>query len=158
MVPAWWQGRGARLQARARAKAKGAGPNAKSLLNFDALVSFNWELTLGGEPIDRAEFERLARLKQPLVQVRGQWVVLDPEQIEQALKFFERATASHRSVCCSSGWAATGTPAGVEFAGMEAEAQLHDLLENLSTPSSSSAAGPTGAAGPTAAYQWASPG
>ena len=48
MVPAWWQGRGARLQARARAKGKGQGPNAKSLLNFDALVSFNWELTLGG--------------------------------------------------------------------------------------------------------------
>ncbi|MBK9710202.1 MAG: helicase [Kouleothrix sp.] len=135
MVPAWWQSRGARLQARARAKAKGAGPNAKSLLNFDALVSFNWELTLGGEPIDRAEFERLARLKQPLVQVRGQWVVLDPEQIEQALKFFERRDGEATLIdVLQLGLGGDGqpAPAGVEFAGMEAEGWLRDLLENLS--------------------------
>src|SRR5205085_5191650 len=80
MIPAWWQGRGARLQARAKARAKSADPNAKSLLSFDSIVSFNWELTLAGQPISRAEFERLAALKQPLVRVRGQWVVLDPDQ------------------------------------------------------------------------------
>ncbi|HEU5098992.1 MAG TPA: SNF2 helicase-associated domain-containing protein, partial [Roseiflexaceae bacterium] len=134
MVPAWWQGRGARLQARARAKGKGPGPNAKSLLNFDALVSFNWELTLGGEPIDRAEFERLAALKQPLVQVRGQWVVLDPEQLGQALKFFERRDGElSLSEALQLGLAveSQALPAGVEFAGLEVEGWLKDLLDQL---------------------------
>src|SRR5439155_22114828 len=32
----------------------------------------------------------LARLKEPLVQVRGQWVELRPEQIEQALALFKQ--------------------------------------------------------------------
>ena len=135
MVPGWWQGRTARLQARARAKGKGQGPNAKSLLNFDALVSFNWELTLGGAPIDRAEFERLAALKQPLVQLRGQWVVLDPDQIEQALKFFERRAGDLSLVdALQLGLGADGQvlPAGVEFAGLEVEGWLKDLLEQLS--------------------------
>jgi SNF2 family DNA or RNA helicase len=135
MVPGWWQGRTARLQARARAKGKGQGPNAKSLLNFDALVSFNWELTLGGAPISRDEFERLAALKQPLVQLRGQWVVLDPEQIGQALKFFERRAGElSLADALQLGLGADGQalPAGVEFAGMETEGWLKDLLDQLS--------------------------
>jgi SNF2 family DNA or RNA helicase len=135
MVPGWWQGRSARLQARAHTKGKGPGPNAKSLLNFDALVSFNWELTLGGAQIDRAEFERLAALKQPLVQLRGQWVVLDPDQIGQALKFFERRDgdlALADALQLGLGADAQALPAGVEFAGLEVEGWLKDLLEQLS--------------------------
>jgi SNF2 family DNA or RNA helicase len=134
MVPAWWQGRGGRLQARARAKGKGATPNAKSLLNFDALVNFNWELTLAGQPIDRAEFARLAALKQPLVQIRGQWVVLDPEQIQQALKFFEKRDGEATLLDVLQlglGGEGQGIPAGVEFAGVEAEGWLRDLLGRL---------------------------
>ncbi len=137
MVPGWWQGRTARLQARARAKGKGPGPNAKSLLNFDALVSFNWELTLGGAPIDRAEFERLAALKQPLVQLRGQWVVLDPDQIGQALKFFERRAGDlslEDALQLGLGADGQALPAGVEFAGLEVEGWLKDLLKQLSDP------------------------
>ncbi len=133
LVPSWWQGRGARIQARAKAKAKGAGPNAKSLLNFDALVSFNWELTLAGEPIDRAEFDRLAALKQPLVQVRGQWVVLDPDQIEKMRRFFEQSDELTLADALRMGLGADGQalPAGVELAGVEAEGWLGDLLERL---------------------------
>ncbi|MEO7913500.1 MAG: DEAD/DEAH box helicase, partial [Roseiflexaceae bacterium] len=135
LVPGWWQGRSARLQARAHAKGKGQGPNAKSLLNFDALVSFNWELTLGDASIDRAEFERLAALKQPLVQLRGQWVVLDPQQIGQALKFFERRDGDlSLADALQLGLGAEGQalPAGVEYAGLEVEGWLKDVLEQLS--------------------------
>jgi len=135
MVPGWWQERSARLQARAHAKGKGQAPNAKSLLNFDALVSFNWELTLGGAQIDRAEFERLAALKQPLVQLRGQWVVLDPDQIGQALKFFERRDGEMPLAdALQLGLGAEGQalPAGVEFAGLEVEGWLKAVLEQLS--------------------------
>ena len=45
---------------------------------------------LGGEPLSPAEFEKLAALKVPLVQVRGQWIELKPDQIEQAIKFWEK--------------------------------------------------------------------
>jgi SNF2 family DNA or RNA helicase len=141
MVPAWWQGRGARIQARAKAKAQGKAPNEKSLLNFEALVSFDWELTLAGEPISRAEFERLAALKQPLVRVRGQWVVLDPEQIDKALRFFERSAEQATvldvlqlglgSEALDGSAQPAGVPEGVEFAGVDAEGWLRDLLDDL---------------------------
>ncbi|HEY3229156.1 MAG TPA: DEAD/DEAH box helicase, partial [Roseiflexaceae bacterium] len=135
MIPAWWRGRGARLQARARATGKSAGPNARSRLSFDSLVSFNWELTLGGTPVDRAEFERLAALKQPLVRVRGQWVVLDPDHIQQALQFFERHGGGELTLIdilqLGLGGDGQAVPEGVEFAGLEAEGWLRDLLASL---------------------------
>ena len=90
LVPSWSADRGARLQVRARARAQSHEANAQSKLGFERLVDFNWELTIAGQPIDRTEFERLVALKSPLVQIRGQWVVLDPEQMQKALAFFEQ--------------------------------------------------------------------
>ncbi|MEN9938446.1 MAG: polymerase-associated protein RapA [Chloroflexota bacterium] len=135
VVPAWWRGGSARIRARAKASTKSPGSSGKSLLSFDSLVSFDWQLTLAGEPIDRAEFERLAALKQPLVQVRGQWVVLDPAQIQQALRLFERGPAAEMTLldALRLGVGGEGTAAlpGVEVEGVQAEGWLRDLLDRL---------------------------
>jgi hypothetical protein len=40
--------------------------------------------------LTREEFDALVALKSPLVQIRGQWVQLDPEQIEAAIHFWEQ--------------------------------------------------------------------
>jgi SNF2 family DNA or RNA helicase len=53
-------------------------------------VAFDWQVALGDQTLSREEFEHLARLKEPLVQVRGEWVELDPQEVSQALAFFER--------------------------------------------------------------------
>lgn len=53
-------------------------------------MRYDWRLALGGEELTREEFEALARLKEPLVQVRGRWVELRPEEVAQALAFFRR--------------------------------------------------------------------
>jgi len=59
-------------------------------LTFESVIVYDWQLALGGELLSRAEFERLAALKVPLVQVRGQWVEIRPDQIDQAIKFWEK--------------------------------------------------------------------
>ena len=64
-----------------------AGPG---VFGWSTLVRFEWQLALGNETLSRAEFEALASLKEPLVQVRGRWVELRPGQLERALAFFER--------------------------------------------------------------------
>src|SRR5436190_2256494 len=43
------------------------------LFGADRVVKFDWEVALGDQTLSREEFEELARLKEPLVQVRGQW-------------------------------------------------------------------------------------
>ncbi|GIV79190.1 MAG: helicase [Litorilinea sp.] len=94
LVPPWWNQRSARLGVRLRLKGQGSTPGegvASGLLTMENLVHFQWELALGGEPLSREEFEALVRLKTPLVQIRGQWVQLDPEQIEAAIRFWQKS-------------------------------------------------------------------
>jgi SNF2 family DNA or RNA helicase len=59
-------------------------------LTFESIVEYDWQLALGGEALSPQEFEKLAALKTPLVQVRGQWVELRPDQIQQAIQFWEK--------------------------------------------------------------------
>ena len=89
MVPPWWNKPDAHLQVRARLH---AAPDitASGVLGMDALVWYDWELALGDESLTQEEFERLAALKTPLVQVRGRWVMLQPDQIEAAIAFWQK--------------------------------------------------------------------
>jgi SNF2 family DNA or RNA helicase len=59
-------------------------------LTFESIIRYDWQLALGNEPLTREEFEKLAAFKVPLVQIRGQWVELRSEQIEQAIKFWQK--------------------------------------------------------------------
>ena len=89
MVPPWWNRPDAHLHVRARLRLNTdeSGPSA---LGMDALIAYDWELALGDETLSREEFERLAALKTPLVQVRGRWVMLQPDQVEAAIAFWEK--------------------------------------------------------------------
>ncbi len=90
LLPRWWGGKKARLTA--RAKVSGGKQTSKSRLTLDTLMHYDYQVMLGGEPIEREDFMRLAALKQPLIQLRGQWVLLDAAQIEAGLKFFEHGS------------------------------------------------------------------
>ncbi|WP_324718067.1 DEAD/DEAH box helicase [Carboxydochorda subterranea] len=90
LIPGWWR-KPERPALRLTARSA-AGPSASRSagLGREGLVQFHWEVALGGQVIPADEFRRLARLKLPLVQVRGQWVELDPAQVQQTLQMLER--------------------------------------------------------------------
>ena len=133
LVPPWWDKPGARLGVRAKAKTE-ANVVGKGILNLDSLVEFDWELALGDQPLTREEFERLAALKMPLVQVRGQWVLLQPDQIEAAIAFWEKkrklAEMSLRDAL-SLALGASGEVEGLPLHGVETSGWLDELLEEL---------------------------
>ncbi|TYK48435.1 SNF2-related protein [Actinomadura decatromicini] len=64
-----------------------SGSAASSGFDLKAMVDFRWDLAIGDESIDEEELAELARLKTPLVRLRGQWVELDEHQLEAALDF-----------------------------------------------------------------------
>ncbi|MHB9034906.1 MAG: DEAD/DEAH box helicase, partial [Anaerolineae bacterium] len=89
LVPPWWS----RPEARLRVQLKMHAPpdmQGSGMLGMNSLVSYDWQLALGDELITREEFERLAALKAPLVQMRGHWVLLQPDQVEAAIAFWEK--------------------------------------------------------------------
>ena len=54
------------------------------------LVDFRYDVAVGDQVLDPAELAELARLKVPLVRLRGQWVELDDAHVRAALKFLAR--------------------------------------------------------------------
>jgi len=132
LVPPWWHKPGARLSVRAKMKAD-ANIVGKGVLSKDALIAFDWELALGDEPLTREEFERLVALKLPLVQVRGQWVLLQPEEIEAAIAFWKKQQRQDvtfaEALALAQG--ATTELNGLPVSGVQATGWLAELLEQL---------------------------
>ncbi|MGW7265398.1 SNF2-related protein [Streptomyces sp. NPDC054842] len=55
-----------------------------SFLSADALLSFNWRFALGEQQLTRQELDRLAEASRPVVRLRDQWVLVDPEEVRRA--------------------------------------------------------------------------
>jgi len=93
IVPAWWTPQG-RQRAKVRLKAKGKSltggeDKAKSYFSFESLVEYQYELAIGGEPVNEQEWNQLVSAKTPLVKFRGQWMELDQDKMKQMLEFWK---------------------------------------------------------------------
>jgi SNF2 family DNA or RNA helicase len=82
---------GLRLTTRSKSPSGAAGAGASEpKFGMQDLVDFRYELAVGDETLDPDDLAELARLKIPLVRIRGQWVELDDRHLQAALKFLER--------------------------------------------------------------------
>jgi SNF2 family DNA or RNA helicase len=90
LVPPWWNKPGARLAVRLKMQKKSGKDAVPGRMTLENLVNYQWEMSLGETTLTETEFRALAALKTPLVQVRGQWVQLDSEQIDAAIRFWEK--------------------------------------------------------------------
>ncbi|TMR15808.1 DEAD/DEAH box helicase [Nonomuraea turkmeniaca] len=55
-----------------------------SFLGGHHLTSFNWQLALGEQRLTAAEMDRLAEAHRPVVRLRDQWVLIDPDLARKA--------------------------------------------------------------------------
>jgi SNF2 family DNA or RNA helicase len=55
-----------------------------SHLSSDALLAFDWWFALGDQRLTRQELDQLAEANRPMVRLRDQWVLVDPEEIRRA--------------------------------------------------------------------------
>jgi SNF2 family DNA or RNA helicase len=134
LLPAWWTRKGTKLRLSARAnvqspRLQGSG----SGITLGEIMHFNWEMALGDQTLTLKELETLARLKEPLVKVRGQWVQLNAEEIQAAVDFWknkaEEQTPLRDLVKMALGTASL--PGGIAFAGVKATGWVNDFLAQL---------------------------
>src|SRR5439155_21073428 len=103
-----------------------------AMLSFNSLVSYDWQLALGDQPLSREEFEMLAQLKEPLVQLRGRWVDVRPDQIERALAFIQKHQSGQMQLAEALSTAlAPTTLDGVQVAAVEASGWIEALLDDV---------------------------
>ncbi|MFD0370214.1 SNF2-related protein [Streptomyces sp. NPDC127114] len=55
-----------------------------SFLSAESLLAFNWRYAIGDQELTRAELDLLAEAGRPLVRLRDQWVLVDPEEVRGA--------------------------------------------------------------------------
>ncbi len=131
-LPAWWTRKGTKLRLTARAVVKSSKLKSQGYLSLEEVLKFEWQVALGDQKLTLAELKALAKLKSPLVRVRGQWVQLNAEEIQAALAFWKtkgETISARQAVRMALGLA--NPPGGLPFEGVEAEGWFADLLGQL---------------------------
>ncbi|MBE9178821.1 DEAD/DEAH box helicase [Oculatella sp. LEGE 06141] len=110
--------------------------NKKQRLGLQSLLNFKWELTIGGQRLSKAEFDRLVALNTPLVEINGEWVELRPQDIKAAQAFFENRK-DQRSLSLEDALRiSTGDTQMIEklpVLNFEASGSLQELINTLTT-------------------------
>ena len=133
MLPAWWTRKGTKAQLAVRANIKGPKMQGGSGMSLESLVQFDWELALGGRKLSVRELEALAKLKLPLVRLRGQWVEINVEEIQAAINFWKKqgsGTGTVRDIVQMALGAKEG-PGGFAFGGVKATGWIGKLIKQL---------------------------
>ncbi len=89
-VPDWWTaGRPSRPQVNVR-----IGETKGSLLGFESLMDFSVEVALDGERLTNAELRQMMAAKEGLVLLKGKWVEIDRDRLNQVLEHWRRIERS----------------------------------------------------------------
>ncbi len=91
-LPPWTARAEQQLGLRLSIRPKGPPPGDGSEVNLShfgltSLLDFDWQVAVGETQLTLDEFETIASAKAPLVKFRDQWISLDHEAAERALKF-----------------------------------------------------------------------
>ncbi|MCX7847866.1 MAG: DEAD/DEAH box helicase [bacterium] len=135
LLPAWWRAREERLSIRLHLKpVEGVGASGTGRKGAGELLAFDWQCAIGDEVLSEEEFKRIAGMKRALVPIRGRWVELEREQIEQAMRFFERQRVRGGLTLAQAlriGLGGADEATGLPVTGMTGEDWVGEALESL---------------------------
>ena len=89
-LPDWW-----RKRARPHVSVT-IGSRTPSGIGLEALLDFNVEVALGGEPLTADEIDALLDGDEALVLLKGQWVEVDRDRLQQAIAHWENVRQQAR--------------------------------------------------------------
>lgn len=90
-LPAWWD-KVRRAKPKLKAKIKSSvGASAQAMFGLNQLMDFDWRLAVGDIELTEAEFHRLIEEKRRLIRFRGQWIQLDPSQLDKIQRTMKQA-------------------------------------------------------------------
>jgi len=106
-VPSWWTPKG-RKRARIRIKASGKSSvpsqekdTGTGYFNLPSLIQYQYQLSVGEEPVTEQEWQNLVNAKAPLVQFRGEWMELDSGQMSQLLALWRQQEQNDETLSVS---------------------------------------------------------
>lgn len=109
-------------------------PKKGDRLGLQSLLKFKWELAIGDQTISKKEFDRLMALKSPLVEVKGEWIALQPSEVRAAQAIFTGSKEQMNLTVEDALRLSTGdttTLAKLPVVNFEASGSLQELIINL---------------------------
>lgn len=89
LLPAWWEAlKNANVRLKARVTSTDHSP---SFVGLDALMDFEWRLSVNNVELSEEEFHQLLAEKRRLIRIGNEWVKLDPAFIKQIQDIMEKA-------------------------------------------------------------------
>ncbi len=157
LLPDWVRKARLGLKLTARSQSAPSGTVAATArFGLGDLVSFRYDVAVGDQVIDPDELAELARLKVPLVRLRGQWVELDEAHLKAALRFLERNPAGTMTagdaLLAGLGLGSDGA-VDAPLTGVDADGWLGDLLSGQADRRLAAMTAPDGFAGTLRPYQ-----
>ncbi|RJS60702.1 DEAD/DEAH box helicase [Bacillus sp. PK3_68] len=90
LLPSWWESiRNTSLSL--SAKVSTTATSRPSFVGLQAILDFNWRLSMNGADLSEEEFMELAANNRRLVKVNGEWIQLDPEMVRKIQGLMKRA-------------------------------------------------------------------
>ncbi|MBM9508986.1 ATP-dependent helicase [Streptomyces sp. KK5PA1] len=123
---------------------KGTTSSAESFLSSGGLLDFRWRVALGDQELTQEELERLVEAHRPIVRLRDQWVVVDPELVRRLRRAAQFRTPSLTAID-ALGAALTGSvEVDGESVAVTAGGVLEDLRARIAEPEAHAAREPQG--------------
>ncbi len=132
LLPPWWQAPATRLGVKLTVK-QPPTTRGQGFIGIQGILNYDWRIAIGGETLSVEEFKELARLKVPLVKIRGQWVELRPQDLEKAISFFEKIRGGTISLgeALRLGLGQGQSEVGLPIVDFEGEGNAKKMLEAL---------------------------
>jgi SNF2 family DNA or RNA helicase len=133
LLPSWWEAvRSRRLRLKAKMKSS-VGSDTQPMFGLDQIVQFDWKMALGNIDLTESEFMRLAEENRRLMNIGGEWVHLDPQDVAQIrdwmTKVGKRKGMSFRDVMEMHLMGGSALEEGEDASeGLRAEVELNDHL------------------------------
>jgi SNF2 family DNA or RNA helicase len=153
LLPDWVRKARLGLKLTARSRSSPGASAAAPRFGLDDLVDFRYDVAVGDRVLDPDELAELARLKVPLVRLRGQWVELDAAHLKAALRFLERTRAGTMTAADALAASVRGPDEKVPLVAVEADGWLGDLLSGQAERRLRPVPAPQGFAGTLRPYQ-----
>lgn len=96
IVPSWWTKKGrlkAKIKVNASKRKRDKMDNPKGYLGYEGLVSFDYNYAIGNEKVSLNEWNELLNAKTDLVFFRGQWITIDPKEMQRMQALIESSEA-----------------------------------------------------------------
>ncbi|MBA2307678.1 DEAD/DEAH box helicase [Candidatus Dependentiae bacterium] len=131
-LPYWWHKPRKKLRSRVHIKR----PSLTGTIGSDALLDYDWQVSLGEHVLSEQEFKELTALKEPLVNIRGEWITIDRKELSSALALFQQKRASSLSLteALRLAWEKEDTLTGFPLESVTTEQWLTDLIQHLQDP------------------------